>query len=82
MSKIVYKPAGVCSREMSVEAEDGVIKSVHISGGCGGNQEALSKLLVGMPVKDAIRSIDGIKCGKRQTSCPDQLARALEQFPE
>lgn len=82
MSKVSFKPSGVCSREMSVEAEDGVITQVKITGGCDGNSDGLSRLLVGMRVDDAIGRMRGTRCGKRPTSCPDQLARAMEQLPK
>lgn len=76
---IHYIPQGVCSRAMQVEVEDGVIREVKIIGGCHGNLQAISRLLVGMTVEDAIARMDGIRCGMRPTSCPDQLAAALKQ---
>ena len=76
---IAYTPHGVCSRAMEIEVEDNVIKHVTIRGGCHGNLQAISKLLVGMTVDDAIERMEGIRCGMRPTSCPDQLATALKQ---
>ena len=71
---------GTCSRESIVEIDNGVIVSVRFIGGCTGNTQGLSALLVGMKVEDAISRLKGIKCGMRPTSCPDQLARALESL--
>lgn len=77
---IEYLPAGVCSRKIEVDVEDGVIQKVAYTGGCSGNTQGLSALLVGMTVEDAIARLDGIKCGFRPTSCPDQLAKALKKY--
>lgn len=74
-----YKPQGVCSREMIIEIENGIIKKVNIIGGCAGNTVGVSRLIEGMTVEEAIRRMKGIPCGTRSTSCPDQLSIALEQ---
>lgn len=74
-----YTPRGVCSRKMTVELENGVIKSVSVEGGCNGNLQGISRLVVGMDAQEAIRRMRGIQCGFKPTSCPDQLATALEQ---
>ena len=74
-----YTPRGVCSQKMTVELEDGVIKSVKVEGGCNGNLQGISRLVVGMDAQEAIRRMRGIQCGFKPTSCPDQLATALEQ---
>ena len=74
-----YKPKGVCSREMLIELEGNIIKSVKIVGGCAGNSIGVSKLVEGMNIDEAINKMKGIQCGSRGTSCPDQLARALEE---
>ncbi len=74
-----YTPKGVCSRRMTVELEDGVIRSVQVEGGCNGNLQGISRLVVGMSARDAIARMKGIRCGFRPTSCPDQLSQALEQ---
>lgn len=79
MKTITYYPQGVCSRYMEIDLEDDVIREVRVQGGCNGNLQGISTLLVGMTREDAIRRLDGIHCGPRPTSCPDQLARALKQ---
>ena len=76
---INYRPRGVCSQQMTVEIEDGVIQSFQVKGGCDGNLQGISRLVEGMRVDDAIRRLDGIHCGFKSTSCPDQLAQALKQ---
>ena len=78
--KITYKPGGVCSRLMEIEIEDGKIASVQVTGGCDGNLKGISRLLVGMEVDEAIRRMEGIRCGFKSTSCPDQLSIALRQY--
>lgn len=77
---MVYQPKGVCSNAIDVEVEDGVIKSVEFTGGCNGNTQGISRLVAGMKVEDAISRLKGIKCGFKSTSCPDQLACALEEM--
>ena len=74
-----YTPKGVCSRKMKVDVEDGVIRSVEILGGCSGNLQGISRLIVGMPAEEAIEKLSGIPCGFKATSCPDQLSIALRQ---
>ena len=76
---ITYWPKGVCSRLMRVEVEDGIIRQVEVQGGCSGNLQGISRLLVGMPVQQAIERMEGVRCGGKPTSCPDQLAKALRQ---
>ena len=78
----VFRPRGVCSHEMRVEIEDGIIRKVAVKGGCSGNLQGISKLLVGMRAEDAIERMEGIRCGFKHTSCPDQLARALRECLE
>lgn len=80
--KITYTPRGVCSRQMTVEAEDGVITHVQVMGGCDGNLKGIMSLLKGMKVEDAISRMEGIRCGMKATSCPDQLAQALRKLQE
>lgn len=75
-----YKPQGVCSREMIFEIEGDIVKSVKILGGCAGNTLGLSNLIKGMKIKDVIEKLKGIPCGFKPTSCPDQLAKALEEY--
>ena len=75
-----FRPRGVCSQEMRVELNDqGVIQNLQVMGGCSGNLQGVSALLKGMKVEDAIARLDGIRCGGKATSCPDQLAQALKQ---
>jgi len=76
---ITYRPKGVCSCLMRVEVEDGIIRQVEVQGGCSGNLQGISRLLVGMPVQQAIERMEGVRCGGKPTSCPDQLAKALRQ---
>lgn len=78
--KITYRPKGVCSKLMDIEIEDGKIESVKVTGGCSGNLQGISSLLKGMDVDDAISRMEGIRCGVKATSCPDQIAQALKQY--
>ena len=79
MSKhIEYKTQGTCSRSVIVDVEDGIITACSFVGGCSGNTQGVSALVIGMRVDDAIEKLEGIKCGFKSTSCPDQLARALK----
>ena len=73
-----YQPKGVCARQMTFEVEDGIVKSLQVQGGCHGNLEGISKLVVGMKVEDVIARLEGIRCGFKSTSCPDQMAQALK----
>ena len=77
--RITYTPRGVCSRRMTVDVENDIIKEVKIEGGCSGNLQGITNLVTGMNVEDAIEKMKGIRCGFKPTSCPDQLAIALEQ---
>ena len=74
-----YIPRGTCSRKMTVDVENGVIQEVKIEGGCSGNLQGITNLIRGMKVDEAIEKMRGIRCGFKSTSCPDQLAIALEQ---
>ena len=78
METIQYTPQGVCSRQMEIDVEDGTIREVRVLGGCSGNLQGLTSLLKGMRVEDAIQRMEGIQCGMKSTSCPDQLAQALK----
>ena len=78
--KISYRPKGVCSRLMEIEIEDDKIRDVKVTGGCDGNLKGISKLLVGMEIDEAVRRMEGIECGFKKTSCPDQIAKALKAF--
>ena len=74
-----YKTHGTCSRMIHVEIEDGIVRDVKFTGGCNGNTQGISKLVVGMTVQDVIDRLDGIDCNGRGTSCPAQLAKALKE---
>ncbi len=74
-----FIPRGVCSRRILVELEDNVIRSVRFEGGCNGNLQGISRLVTGMNVDEAISRLEGIRCGMKMTSCPDQLSQALRQ---
>lgn len=74
---IQYQTKGVCSRQMNVKLEQGVVRKVEIIGGCAGNSQGVARLVEGMKAEDAIRKIEGIRCGFKATSCPDQLSKAL-----
>ena len=80
METIRYTPRGVCSREMIIDYEDGKICNVQVIGGCNGNLKGIASLLKGMPIDEAIERLDGIKCGFKPTSCPDQIACALKMI--
>ena len=77
---MVYQPKGVCSKAIDVEVEGSVIKSVKFTGGCNGNLKGIASLVTGMEIEDAISRLRGIKCGVKNTSCPDQLACALQEI--
>ena len=74
-----YTPKGVCSQKITFEIEDNKVKSVRFYGGCSGNTQGVARLVEGMDVDDAISLMEGIKCGFKSTSCPDQLAQALKE---
>ena len=80
--RIEYKTRGTCSRMVTVEVEDGVITNCAFNGGCSGNTQGVAALVIGMRVEDAINRMQGIKCGFKPTSCPDQLATALKEYRE
>lgn len=75
---MVYKTKGVCSQLINFDIENGKVKNVSFVGGCSGNLQGISRLVEGMEVKEAIRRLEGIKCGFKATSCPDQFAQALK----
>lgn len=77
-----YKTSGTCSSSIDFEIEDNTIQSVAFTGGCNGNLQGISSLVRGMNIDDAIRKLKGIKCGMKSTSCPDQLAKALEAYKQ
>ena len=75
---VLYKTKGTCSKLIAFEVENGIVKNVSFSDGCDGNAKGISKLVEGMSVGEVISRLEGIKCGKKKTSCPDQLAKALK----
>lgn len=78
--RLSYRPKGVCSQLMDVEVENGKVISLRVTGGCSGNLQGISKLVAGMDVDEVIERLEGIRCGFKSTSCPDQLAKALKQL--
>lgn len=74
-----YRPRGVCSRKITFRLEEGLVRDVRFEGGCSGNAQGVSRLVEGMPAEEAIRRLSGIQCGFKSSSCPDQLAAALNQ---
>jgi len=80
--KLKYKTHGVCSQEINFEVEDNKLVQVQFVGGCSGNTQGVSRLVEGMDVDEAIKRLEGIQCGFRPTSCPDQLAQALKIYKE
>ncbi|MBE6533041.1 MAG: TIGR03905 family TSCPD domain-containing protein [Ruminococcaceae bacterium] len=75
-----FKTRGTCSRTILLDVEDGIVTACKFIGGCAGNTQGIASLVVGMRVEDVIAKTKGIKCGFKDTSCPDQLAKALEQI--
>ena len=73
-----YTPQGVCSMKINFDVEDGIVKKVQFVGGCNGNTQGISRLVEGMTVEEVINRLEGVNCGGRGTSCPDQLAKALK----
>lgn len=73
-----YKTKGTCSQRILFDINDGKVQNVQFIGGCNGNLQGISKLVEGMDVNDVIKKIEGIRCGMKPTSCPDQLAKALK----
>ena len=80
VSDMVYKTFGTCSREIDFDVVDNKLANVSFKGGCNGNLQGISKLVEGMDIDEVIKRTEGILCGARPTSCPDQLARALKQY--
>ena len=76
---IQYTPKGVCSTNIAVTVEDGIVSGVRFTGGCNGNTQGVARLVEGMSAEEAIRRLSGIRCGMKSTSCPDQLAKAITQ---
>ena len=77
--EIKYQAHGVCSRQIIIDVEDGIVNSVKFVGGCSGNTQGVAALAKGMKVDDVIDRLEGIRCNSKPTSCPDQLAKALKE---
>lgn len=75
-----FTPNGVCSRKMLIEVEDDIVKDLKVVGGCNGNLQGISSLVKGMKIEEVIKRLEGIHCGAKPTSCPDQLAQALKEI--
>ena len=75
-----YCTKGTCSSNIELELEDGIIKDIAFWGGCNGNLQGISRLVKGMPVEEVIKKLEGVRCGMRSTSCPDQLCKALHEM--
>ena len=76
--KFTYRPKGVCSQLMEIEIEEGRLAGLKVMGGCDGNLQGISRLVEGMEDEEVIRRLEGVRCGRKATSCPDQLAQALK----
>ena len=76
----IYNPKGVCSTQMKFNIENNIIQDIKITNGCDGNLKGISSLVIGMNIDKVIEKLKGIKCRSKNTSCPDQLAKALEEF--
>lgn len=75
-----YYPKGTCSKEMIFELEDGYVRSLKVVSGCNGNLKGISSLVKDMPIEEVIARLDGITCGMKPTSCPDQIAKGLAEY--
>lgn len=80
LETITYQTVGTCSKQIIVELEDNIIKNVVFIGGCNGNLKGISKLVEGLEISEVIKRLEGITCGPKSTSCPDQLAQCLAQY--
>lgn len=82
MEKFVFIPRGVCSMKMEFTFEGDIIKDLVVTGGCNGNLQGISTLIKGMKITDVIDKLEGIKCGFKNTSCPDQISKGLREYYE
>lgn len=80
--KYTYRPHGVCSQQMEIDIDNGKVTGLKVLGGCSGNLQGIAKLVEGMDMDDVIARLEGIHCGFKSTSCPDQLAKALREIKE
>ncbi|MBQ6560661.1 MAG: TIGR03905 family TSCPD domain-containing protein [Erysipelotrichaceae bacterium] len=78
--KFEYVPSGVCSQHYTFDIEEDKISSLEVIGGCQGNLKGISRIVVGMNIDDVINAFEGVQCGSKGTSCPDQLAKALKAY--
>lgn len=78
--KYTYRTQGTCSQLIEFEVENGIIREISFIGGCNGNLQGISALVKGMPIDEVIKRLEGIRCGGKPTSCPDQLAKALKNI--
>lgn len=76
--EVSLKPRGVCSRSITLDLEDGIVRNIRFTGGCPGNTVGLARMLEGMEAEEVVRRLKGVRCGFKSTSCPDQLACGLE----
>lgn len=75
-----YRPTGVCSSEIILEIDQGIVKNLKVIGGCNGNLQGIAALVKGMPINEVTEKLQGIKCGYKPTSCPDQISKAIEAY--
>lgn len=80
MGNFIFRPKGVCSREIHISIQNGILTKVQFKAGCDGNSIGIGKLVEGLPVEVVIQKLKGIDCGGKGTSCPDQLAIALQEY--
>lgn len=80
LSKLIFKTKGTCSRTIEITLEDDIVKEVHFIGGCDGNAAGISLLVKGMKASEVIEKLEGVRCGYKLTSCPDQLAKGLKEM--
>ena len=77
---MIYATKGVCATAIDVEVKDGIVEKVNFINGCSGNTQGVARLVEGMPVEEVVSRLEGIRCGRKDTSCPDQLVKALKEI--
>ena len=80
METFIYKPNGVCSREMRITYDGDTLIDLQVIGGCNGNLKGIGKLVQGMKLEEVAKRLEGVTCGMKQTSCPDQLSKAIKEI--
>ena len=80
METFIYKPNGVCSREMQITYDGDTLIDLQVIGGCNGNLKGICKLVQGMKLEEVAKRLEGVTCGMKQTSCPDQLSKAIKEI--